>query len=147
VKPAAASVPLPKHVWALLGLYGIASLVHFSHNAEYIAFYPNLPAWLTREKVYLAWLVVTGIGAIGAVLVATGSRALAALFFAVYGASGLDGLGHYTLALCSEHTLAMNLTIWFEAAAGVALAGAASCFAWRQVALIQGHRGARAGDP
>lgn len=26
------------------------------------------------------------------------------------------------LALCSEHTLAMNLTIWFEAISGVALA-------------------------
>jgi len=28
------------------------------------------------------------------------------------------------LALCSEHTLAMNFTIWFEAAVGLVLAGA-----------------------
>jgi hypothetical protein len=39
-----------------------------------------------------------------------------------YGACGLDGLLHYTLALCAEHTLATNLTIWFEVLAGSALA-------------------------
>jgi len=35
---------------------------------------------------------------------------------------GLYGLGHYGLALCSEHTFSMNLTIWAEALAGAALA-------------------------
>ena len=44
----------------------------------------------------------------------------------VYGAFGLDGLGHYTLALCSEHTLATNVTIWSEALAGVLLMLAAA---------------------
>jgi hypothetical protein len=118
-------VQLPKHVWMLLALYGIASLAHFSHNAEYIAFYPNMPAWLTREKVYLAWLVISGVGILGAVLGVAGCRKAAALFLAAYGAFGLDGLGHYTLALCSEHTLAMNLSIWCEAVAGVTLTGSA----------------------
>jgi hypothetical protein len=61
---------------------------------------------------------------------------------ALYGASGLDGLAHYTLALCSEHTLATNLSIWLEAAAGVALAGSAGWFAWRQAGPRQWHAGA-----
>lgn len=126
------SLRLPRHVWRLLALYGVASFVHFSHNAEYIAFYPNMPTWLTREKVYLAWLAITGVGVIGALLVAAGRRTAAALVFAVYGALGLDGLAHYTLALCSEHTLGMNFSIWLEAAAGVTLAVSAGWFAWRQ---------------
>jgi hypothetical protein len=125
---------LPGHLWLLLVLYGIASLTHFSHNAEYIAFYPNMPASLTSEKVYLAWLVITGVGIIGVILGAAGWCTTAALFFAAYGAFGLDGLGHYTLALCSEHTLAMNFSIWFEAVAGVTLAASAGGFAWRRLA-------------
>jgi hypothetical protein len=107
--------------------YGLASLAHFAHNAEYIAFYPNMPVWLTRDNVYLAWLAVTGVGVLAIAFAAAGWRAAAALFLIVYGAFGLDGLGHYGLALCSQHTLAMNVTIWAEALAGVALA---SCSGW-----------------
>ena len=112
----------PKHVWVLFAAYFVASLMHFVHNAEFIAVYPNMPAWLTREKVYLAWLAVSGFGVAGLVVSRLGLRALGALFVGAYGAFGLDGLGHYTLALCSEHTLATNLTIWFEAIAGLTLA-------------------------
>ena len=39
----------------------------------------------------------------------------------IYGAFGLDGLAHYTLALCSEHTLLANITIWSEATSGLLL--------------------------
>jgi len=112
----------PAHLWILLVIYFIASLVHFTHNAEFIALYPNMPEGLTRETVYLAWLAVTAVGMAGLVLARTGLRLLGALGLAVYGLLGLDGLLHYTLALCSEHSLAMNLTIWWEVVAGVALA-------------------------
>jgi hypothetical protein len=37
-------------IW-LLALYGLASLAHFAHNAEYLAAYPNLPAWLSRVQI------------------------------------------------------------------------------------------------
>ena len=120
---------LPKRIWALIALYFVASLAHFAHNAEYIAFYPNMPAWITRETVYLVWLAITGVGIAGVVLSRIGWIFLGALCLAVYGALGLDGLGHYTLALCSEHTAAMNFTIWFEAVAGVALAASSLAFA------------------
>jgi hypothetical protein len=142
VKPLPAASPFPKHVWALLALYAVASLVHFSHNAEYIAFYPNMPAWLTREKIYVAWLAISGVGIIGSILAAAGWRATAALFFVAYGAFGLDGLGHYALALCSEHTLATNFTIWFEVVAGVVLAASAGWFACRHANLRLWHAGA-----
>ncbi len=113
---------LPRYVWVLLALYFVASLTHFAHNAEYIAFYPNMPAWLTREQVYLAWLAVSSLGVAGLLVLRLGWHAAGAALLAAYGAMGLDGLGHYTLALCSEHTLATNLTIWFEVVSGVGLA-------------------------
>jgi len=105
----------------LVVLYFIASLAHFTHNAEYIAFYPAMPDWLTPEKVYLASLGVTSIGLAAFALFRFGLAALAFLLLGVYGAFGLDGLAHYTLALCSEHTLVANLTIWAEAATGFLL--------------------------
>lgn len=115
----------PRHLLWLSLLYCLASLVHFTHNAEYIAFYPNMPAWLRREDVYVAWLAVSAVGLAAGVMWTLGWQAPALLVLGVYGALGLDGLAHYTLASCSEHSLAMNLTIWFEAAAGSALAVAA----------------------
>ena len=107
------------------GFYFAASLLHFAHNAEYIAFYPNMPSWITRENVYMTWLAITGVGVLGGALWWMGWRAAAFVFLTVYGLLGLDGLAHYALALCAEHTLAANLTIWLEAATGVALAAAA----------------------
>ena len=116
-------------MWLLAAVYFSASLAHFTHNAEFIALYPGMPPGLSRGDVYLAWLAVTGVGAIAAGLAFAGRRAAASLALAAYGALGLDGLLHYTLALCSEHTLLMNLTIWVEALAGAALACAAGASA------------------
>ena len=112
---------LPKHLWVLLALYFAASFTHFTHNAEFIAFYPNMPVWITRETVYIAWLAVSSLGVAGLLVLRLGLHALGAIFIAAYGAFGFDGLLHYTLALCAEHTLATNLTIWFEVIAGAML--------------------------
>ena len=112
---------LPRPVLLLAAIYFTASLAHFSHNAEYIAFYPGMPAWLTSEKVYVAWLGVTCVGVVALALFRFGLPVLAALALGIYGALGLDGLAHYTLGLCSEHTAWANITIWSEAATGVLL--------------------------
>lgn len=117
---------LPRHVQILLAVYFLASLAHFTHNAEFIAFYPNMPAWISRETVYLVWLAFASVGVAGIIASRFGWKALGALLLGAYGAFGLDGLQHYTLALCSEHTLAANLTIWSEAVAGALLAVAAA---------------------
>jgi hypothetical protein len=124
---------LPRPLLVLAAVYFAASLAHFGHNAEYIAFYPGMPQWLTREKVYLAWLAVTSLGAVAFVFAKLALPAVALLFLAVYGAFGLDGLAHYTLALCSEHTLLANITIWSEAVTGTVLLLASAVLFARQV--------------
>lgn len=116
---------LPRHLWILLAVYFAASLTHFVHNAEFIAVYPNMPRWITRDTVYLAWLAITCLGVAGLVMLRLRWQAVGALALMAYGAMGLDGLLHYTLALCAQHTLAMNLTIWFEVVSGALLALAA----------------------
>ena len=106
---------------ALVAVYFTASLAHFGHNAQYIAFYPGMPVWLTPGKVWLFWFAVTGVGLTAWLLHRLRLRAPALLLLGVYGALGLDGLLHYSLGLCSQHTLVANLTIWAEATAGLAL--------------------------
>jgi hypothetical protein len=105
----------------LLLAYGAASLFHYAHNAAFLDAYPNMPAWLSSARVYAAWLCVTGIGLFGYLLVRRGYRLAGLVVIAVYGALGLDGLGHYGLAPISAHTFTMNLTIWLEAVTAVLL--------------------------
>lgn len=106
---------------ALAGAYCLASLVHFVHNAEFLAQYPNMPGWLSRSKVYAAWLLVTAVGAAGLALARSRFVLAGLLFVAAYAALGFDGLGHYALAPIAAHTLAMNLTIWLEVGAATVL--------------------------
>jgi hypothetical protein len=58
----------PKDLVFLMIAYGVGSLVHFVHNAEFLAEYPNMPMWLSRADVYVAWLGITAIGVAGYVL-------------------------------------------------------------------------------
>jgi hypothetical protein len=101
----------------LLALYTLASLLHFTHNAEYLAQYPNLPPWWTRADVYWAWCGVTAVGLLGYVLFCTGYTLLGLMVLAIYGALGFDGLLHYTRASMAHHSAVMNFTIWTEVAA------------------------------
>jgi hypothetical protein len=108
----------------LLLAYATASLLHHVHNAEFLDAYPNLPAWLSPARVYAAWLGVTAVGLTGYVLLRRGYQLAGLAALIVYGALGLDGLGHYTLAPWSAHTMAMNLTIWLEAGSALLLLAA-----------------------
>jgi hypothetical protein len=104
----------PKALLVLLLVYGAASLLHFAHNAEFIADYPNMPTWLSRAGVYGAWIGLTVVGGLGYLLVSRGQHLTGLFVVAVYAALGLDSLGHYALAPMSAHTATMNLTILLE---------------------------------
>ena len=122
-----------KPLLILLLAYGAASLVHYAHNAEFLADYPNMPAWLSRAKVYVAWFGVTAIGVLGYLLVRRGHQLGGLCVIAVYAAIGFDGLAHYRLAPLSAHTATMNLSIWLEVATAALLFTAAVGLAAKQV--------------
>jgi len=109
--------------------------LHYAHNAEFLADYPNLPAWMSRTKVYVAWFGVTAVGVLGYRLVRLGYQLMGLFVIAVYAALGFDGLGHYTLAPVSEHTTTMNVTIWLEVASAALLLFAAAGLIVKQVRL------------
>ena len=106
---------------ALLLLYAAASLLHFVHNAEYLADYPNLPASWSRAEVYAAWCAQTAVGVVGYVLYRGGKRRPGLALLAIYAALGLAGLLHSTRAPPGHHTSAMNATIWAEVLAATLL--------------------------
>jgi hypothetical protein len=99
-------------------LYCLAALIHFTHNAEFLSDYPNMPKWITRGGVYFVWAAEALIGVVGMLLLWRGFRQSGVVLLMLYAALGFDGLLHYSLAPMAAHTMAMNLTIWFEVLAG-----------------------------
>jgi len=112
---------LPKVLLALTAAYFLTSLGHFSHNAEFICEYPNLPAWLTRTQVYAVWAAITSVGVAGLILMRRKFMATGLLLVAVYAALGFDGLGHYAVAPIELHPLMANVTILSEVIAAALL--------------------------
>lgn len=110
-----------KVLLALTAAYFLTSLGHFSHNAEFICEYPNLPAWLTRTQVYAVWAAITSVGALGLLLMRKKYMATGLLLVAIYAALGFDGLGHYAVAPLELHPLMANVTILSEVAAAALL--------------------------
>lgn len=108
----------------LLMLYCGASLLHFVHNAEYVADYPNLPAWISRGSIYLTWLVILAVGLSGYLFYRGHHFLLGLVLMAVYATLGLDGLLHYSRAPLMDHTASMNAIIWFEAVTAAIALGA-----------------------
>ena len=109
---------------ALLVLYGVASLIHFTHNAEFLQEYPAMPGWLSRSRVYMAWIGQSAIGICGYVLWRRGHDILGLSLIAAYAAFGFDGLGHYVVAAFAEHSVTMHVTIWLEVLAASLLLAA-----------------------
>jgi len=114
------SARIPGFLLVLVAIYFAASLIHFAHNAEFVKDYPNLPVWLTRSKVYLAWLAVTSVGGLGVTLLGLRLRLPGLLVIVGYAALGFAGLDHYWVAPFAAHSIAMNATIWFEVSAEIA---------------------------
>jgi hypothetical protein len=112
---------LPKPLLFLAIAYFLASLGHFAHNAEFLCEYPNLPEWLTRAKVYLAWVAITSVGVVGFLFVRSGYVRFGLTLIAMYAALGFDGVGHYAVAPFAWHSFGANFTIVSEVIAAGAL--------------------------
>jgi hypothetical protein len=94
--------------------FAAASLLHHVHNAEFLHDYPNLPASLSRGRVYGAWLAEALLGVAGWLLLQRGYPKSGSALIAIYALVGFSGLAHYVLAPASAHSLVMNATIWLE---------------------------------
>ena len=105
----------------LLVALAAASLIHFIHNAEFLADYPGLPRTWTRAGVYGSWVAMTLIGVCGWLLVRAGYHVAGLVLIAVYAVCGTDSLGHFVVAPLSAHTVAMNSTILLEVSAATLL--------------------------
>jgi hypothetical protein len=103
-----------RRLTVLLIGYAVASLLHFVHNAEFLAEYPNLPASWTRTGVYLAWVGLSAVGLAGWLMVSRGYQRVGLALLCAYALLGIDSLGHYAVAPFSAHTSAMNATIIME---------------------------------
>jgi hypothetical protein len=123
---------VPKVVLVLCLAYAAASLIHFAHNAEFVADYPNMPEGLSRAKIYMAWLGLTAVGVGGCFLFYCGFQLTGLLVIAVYAVLGFDSLSHYLVAPFTAHTATMHLTIWLEAATAALLLIVATSLAARR---------------
>jgi hypothetical protein len=110
-----------KTLLSLMVLYGVASLVHFIHNAVYLKDYPSVPSWLTATGIYAAWIVITAIGVVGYGYCRRGSRKIGLALITLYALFGFGGFDHYLVAPIAAHTTTANVTIAIEAAAAAAL--------------------------
>jgi hypothetical protein len=102
-------------------IYGMASLLHFVHNAVYIKEYPHLPEWITPFGVYASWLTIAAIGALGYWIYRKVSRTIGFVVIAFYALLGFGGLDHYVVAPIGPHSIAMNASIVAEVTAASAL--------------------------
>ena len=118
---AVSDTEFPRTLLVIALVYLVASLGHFVHNAEYLEQYPNLPGWLTRKGVYLAWLAVTLPSIAALVAWAKGHPGLTFGLLAAWGALGYLGLDHYHVAPVSAHAFLANVSILFEVVAGSVL--------------------------
>ena len=76
--------------WVLMA-YAAATLLHFAHNAQYLAQYPNLPASWSAPEVYFAWCCITALGVVGYVAYLREHRSFGLTFLALYAGSRLCG--------------------------------------------------------
>jgi hypothetical protein len=125
---------LPRLFIALAVAYFMTSLGHFSHNAEFICEYPNLPASLTSAGIYLVWAAITSVGVLGFLLIRKQWVATGLFVVAAYASLGFDGLGHYALAPFEWHTRTANFTIIAEVVAAALLLSAT---VWQLVLQIR----------
>ncbi len=101
----------------------LSSIVHYTDN--YLAFdrFPQSDSGprITKDMVWIAWIVFTTAGVAGYVLYRRGRILLASGLLAFYSISGLIGIGHYTAGGTSALEWWRHAHIGFDFAAGLAM--------------------------
>lgn len=122
-----ALVPALRFARVLLGVAIAVSIVHYADNvANYDAYpVPGSGPAPSKGLVAVSWFVFTAFGLGGFAFLRRGRVSRAAACFAVYSASGLVGLGHYTVAGATSMVWWRQLHIVADIVCGVAVL----CFA------------------
>ena len=99
------------------------SIVHYTDN--YLAFerYPQSDSGptITRDTIWIAWVVLTPFGLGGYLLYRRGRVPLASALLGVYSISGLIGIGHYTAPGMSRLEWWRHLHIGVDILCGIAV--------------------------
>ncbi|MFT4188268.1 MAG: hypothetical protein QM621_06760 [Aeromicrobium sp.] len=131
-------------ILVVVALAFVVSIVHYVDNVANYADYPQPPADAALPApsdtvIALAWFVLTAVGAWGVLNVLRRRVVPAAVGLAFYSASGLIGVGHYTVPGATDMPWWRQAHVVADIGLGAAiLALAALLFAWnRQVAAAQ----------
>lgn len=97
-----------------------ASILHYVDNIVFFHAYPE-PHWINPRIIDAFWFVMTPFAVLGYVLYGKGLRTYSYICFYLYSLMSLLVLGHYRYGSIWEMSLKINLLIFVEAFAAVAL--------------------------
>lgn len=109
--------------WLLLiiAINVCVSILHYVDNIMFFPTYPE-PHWINSQIVDAFWFIMTPFAVLGCVLYGKGLRNYSYLCLYLYSLMSLLVLGHYGYGSIWEMSLKINLPIFVEALAAVALA-------------------------
>ena len=108
----------------LVGTAAVLSLVHYADNYLNYDLYPQDPdaaVEVTRDMVWISWLVFFAFAVAAWRLWQRGRIAAACVCLAVFSISGLISLGHYTAPGMSELAAWRHVFIWVDITLGAAI--------------------------
>lgn len=123
----------------LLGSTIALSLVHYADNYAAFDLYPQEGAVIevSRDAVWISWLVFAAFGAAGYRLYRRGRFQAASLCLGVFSVSGLISLGHYSARGMSELAWWRHASIWIDIVLGAMVLAFALRTALRRPAMQQ----------
>ena len=128
----------------LVGTAVVLSLGHYADNYLNYDLYPQGPdavLTITRDMVWISWLVFVAFAYAAWRLWRRGSIRAAAVCLAVFSISGLVSLGHYSAPGMSELAAWRHVFIWVDITLGAAI------LAYALRAALSGAPGSRPGSP
>lgn len=108
----------PRPLLLLLTLSPVITSFHYTDNHRFFEQYPA-PDWITAPSVYIAWITLTAIGAVGCWLYSQERFWSAYLCLSVYSLTGLTSPGHYFYGPISAFSLKMHTLIGLDFAVGL----------------------------
>lgn len=88
----------------------VSTAIHYTDNYRFIEQYPQ-PDWITLPSIYITWLLLTAIGALGYWLYRNGKLWTAYLCLLIYALTGLSSLAHYFYGDMAKFSTKMHVFV------------------------------------